>query len=77
MDSTTVLPGDSEIGKAKTLAQCMVGYAGLGAGLSAVTNPYFNSCPIGQSLPFTGTCADSHDATRAGILHAAYSLHRF
>jgi hypothetical protein len=28
----------------------MVGYTGLGAGLSVVTNPYFNSCPIGQSL---------------------------
>jgi hypothetical protein len=41
---------DSETGKAKTLAQSMVGYAGLGAGLCMTINPYFNSCPIGQSL---------------------------
>jgi hypothetical protein len=41
--------GDSEMVRAKTLAQSLVGTAGLGA-LAIVFNPYINGCSIGQSL---------------------------
>jgi len=41
--------GDSEMVRAKTLAQSLVGTAGLGA-LSIFFNPYLNACSIGQSL---------------------------